>query len=458
MTYEESHQYLEAFINYESRSHFNYRSAFKLERVSKFLHGIGDPQKRLRVIHVAGTKGKGSTSCFIAHILREAGFRVGLYTSPHLTDLRERIRIFDSKCDSSDGSCFSGMILKNEFAHLLALLRPRIDHFTHSFQNFGSLTFFEILTAMAFLYFVEKKTDFVVLETGLGGRLDATNTASALISVITPVSFDHEHILGSTLTEIAYEKAGIIKPENVQSSHGHLVCVSAKHPKEAMDVIRRKARQSKTALFIREKDFKTKKLNVSLLAQDFCYRGLSGNSFFCKTGMLGDHQITNASLALAACEALSFFGFSIAEKAMVKGVGSAFWPARLEVIQTKPFIILDGAHNRDSAQRLAHFVQKTLKGYRRWLVFGASSDKDIRAFAEQLAPLADRLILTRADNPRAADPELLHRQYFKKNKPLVTKCVEEAMDILSRELRGDDAAIVTGSLFVVGEARALWRR
>jgi dihydrofolate synthase/folylpolyglutamate synthase len=458
MTYEEAITYLESFVNYERKTHYHYSTAFKFERIRKFLSCLGDPQDQLKIIHVAGTKGKGSASCFIAHILKEEGLRVGLYTSPHLKDLRERIRILDPNNTADEKIFFPGMILKNDFVALLESLAPKIESFHHTFSNLDKLTFFEVLTVVALMYFKDKGVDFVVLETGLGGRFDATNATNALVSVITPISYDHEQILGQTLPEIAYEKAGIIKSSNIRAADGVGVAVTANQTKEVMDVLRRRAASEGSVLFEMEKDFYFKRLSGDLMSQDFFYKGLNDGSFFFKTRMLGTHQLVNASLSLAACEALSLHGIRIRSDSMSRGLWNAFWPGRLEVIHTKPFIILDGAHNRDSASRLVNFLEKEFKKFSKWLVFGASEDKDLKGIVEQLEPMADKIILTRADNPRSADPEKTLKPYFKKSGLTVTNSVEQALEFLNREIKEEEVAIITGSLFVVGEARAIWRK
>lgn len=458
MTYDEAVAYLETFINYERKPSYTLKAAFKLERIKEFLVRLGSPERRLKVIHVAGTKGKGSTACFIAQILKEEGYRVGLYTSPHLKEFRERIRILDPHNTADEKTPFPGMILKNDFAHFLGSLRPAIDAFHRDCAPHGPLTFFEVLTALAFKYFQEKNTDFVVLETGMGGRLDATNAADSLLSVIAPIGYDHEQVLGGTLAEIAFEKACIVKETNQKTREGFSLCVCATQKKEAADIIRRRCKTVGALLFEMDKDFYFKKLSGDLSSQDFYYRGIDNGSFFFNIRMLGDHQFINASLALAAVQALSLHGLPIRSDAMARGLKNAFWPGRLEIISTQPFIILDGAHNKESLDRLVHFLEREFKKMRKWFIFGASSDKDIGMMAECLEPLAHEIILTRADNPRAADPLKHLKPYFKKKTPRLTASVQEAVGILNENIAMEDMAVVTGSLFVVGEARSLWQR
>ncbi len=457
MTYEEALSYLGNFVDYEKKVVVHYRTVFKIDRVKKFLDNIGRPQDSFKVVHVAGTKGKGSTSCFIAHILRENGLRVGLYTSPHLMDLRERIRIFDVHCPADTRQAFAGMILKNEFAAILSSIRPQIDFFRRSFQNYGALTFFEILTAVALTYFRDKGVEIAVLETGLGGRLDATNIMPAHVSVLTPISYDHEKTLGPTLAEIAFEKAGIIKAENVRTAEGLCVAVTAAQEKPVAQVLRRRAKAVPCLLLEMEKDFFCKRLFASLSGQEFYYSGLNRDSRFFSIKMLGAHQLINASLAAAACEALGLHGIRVAADAMSRGLSQTYWPGRLEVIRTQPFIILDGAHNRESASCLAAFLEREFRKMRKWFVLGTSQDKDIRGVVQELEPLADRIVLTRANNPRAADPVEIGRHYLRKKPYAVTATVEEALKLVNRESSPDDLVVVTGSLFVVGEAKALWQ-
>jgi len=266
MAYPEALKYLESFINYEKISAYPYKESLKLEPVKNFLAVIGNPQNALRCIHVAGTKGKGSTCAFLAYILREAGYKVGLYTSPHLSDFRERIRILRPKTkpacrtgrDQRPKTEFEGMISQNELADLVKRLKPFIDKYNKQ-SKYGPFTFFEVYTAIAFVYFEEQKVDFAVLETGLGGRLDATNSVNSLVSIITPISYEHTDKLGKTLTKIATEKAGIIKTRpnlpaarlpdgqgqaGTKDQRPKLIVISAPQENEAREAIRNRCNKT----------------------------------------------------------------------------------------------------------------------------------------------------------------------------------------------------------------------
>ena len=237
MTYPEVIKYLNSFIDYEKILQYSYKQSLKLERVKEFLAMLDNPQDDFKCIHIAGTKGKGSTCAFVAYILREAGFKVGIYTSPHLSDFRERIRVLTKQLlisDSKPKEDFEGMIPREEFIALVERLRPQIDKF-NSQSKYGALSFFEIYTALAFMYFKEKNIDFAILETGLGGRLDATNTVDPLITAITPISYEHTRQLGRALTEIASEKAGIIKSKMSKAKVNKLITVTAPQGEEVIE-------------------------------------------------------------------------------------------------------------------------------------------------------------------------------------------------------------------------------
>jgi dihydrofolate synthase/folylpolyglutamate synthase len=244
MTYPETLAYLDSFINYEKLAVYPYKEFFKLERIRNFLDIIGNPQGALKCVHIAGTKGKGSTCAFISYILKEAGYKTGLYTSPHLSDFRERVRILQPYRQGEEKAAekgFEGMIPQEDLIRLMEYLRPQIEEYNKDSQ-LGALSFFEAYTALAFIYFKEQEVDLVVLETGLGGRLDATNTVDSLVCAITPISYEHTQKLGNTLREIAYEKAGIIKSSSP--------VISAPQEEEAGIVIRNKCQEYGAKLYV----------------------------------------------------------------------------------------------------------------------------------------------------------------------------------------------------------------
>lgn len=401
---------------------------------------IGNPQNSLRVIHVAGTKGKGSTSAFLAYILREAGFCVGLYTSPHLNDFRERIRILQpSSCASKQkAGNFEGKISQQELSCLVQELKPIINKYNRNLKS-GELSFFEVYTAIAFLHFKRKQVDFVILETGMGGRLDATNTANSLVCGITPISLEHVQKLGNTLTKIAQEKSGIIK------SKGAIV-ISALQNKEPARVIRKRCKKFRALLFEIGKQIKyfRRGQGVTIKGLHKIYKNL-------RLRLLGAHQMANAALAVGLVEALSFYGFNIKAEAIRKGLYNTIWPGRCEVIQKNPLIVLDGAQNLASADVLKRAIKESFKYKKLILVLGISDDKDIPGICKTLDSFADEVILTRAATFRAANPVKLSG-YFKR-KVYLTQSVKEAKILAKKIAHNEDLILVTGSLFVVGEFR-----
>ena len=431
MTYPETIQYLESFINYETITDYPYKESLKLERIKNFLDVIGNPERALKCIHVAGTKGKGSTCAFIAYILKEAGFKTGLYTSPHLSDFRERIRILNLQPTTYNlQPDFEGMIPEDELRLEFERMQPAIEAY-NSASEYGPLSFFEVYTALALQYFKDKKADFVALETGLGGRLDATNAVNPLACAITPISLEHTQKLGNTIKEIAREKAGIIKSHKVTKSQSHrLIVISAPQEKEAKQVIRKRCRECGAEL---------QEINKS------------GYPRF-KIRLQGVHQQINANVAVAVIKALRNYGINITKGAIEKGLYNTVWPGRCEVISKNPFVVLDGAQNIASAKAIKEAIRQNFRYKRLILVFGISQDKDIRGVCSELRGLSDEVILTKADNPRAANPVEL-AAYFKDKPTYTNQGVKEAKEKAMAIASKDDLILVTGSLFVVGEFR-----
>jgi dihydrofolate synthase/folylpolyglutamate synthase len=449
MAYPETVKYLESFINYEKIPAYPYKESLKLERIEEFLESIGNPQDALKCIHVAGTKGKGSTCAFISYILRQAGYRVGLYTSPHLSDFRERIRILAQQSDTltNQAKCeFEGIISESELAQLLEILKPKIEDYNKN-SEYGQLSFFEVYTSLAFVYFKEKKVDFAVLETGLGGRLDATNVVNPYVCAITPLSYEHTQKLGNTLREIAAEKAGIIKAQSVKCKAQNLIVISAPQEKEAIEVIRNKCKKVDARLYEVERDITYQKTN-----NGFNIKGIFGEYPNLEIRLLGDHQLINAAVAIGAVEALRFYNINININAIRVGLYDTLWPGRCEIISRNPLLVLDGAQNVASTLALRQAIKANFKYKKLILVLGVSCDKDIKGICKELYDLLDTVILTRANNSRAAEPERL-AEYFKAKETYITNNVEEAVTYAQRIARKEDLILVCGSLFVVGEFR-----
>jgi dihydrofolate synthase / folylpolyglutamate synthase len=429
--YQEAILYLNSFINYERKRSFPYNQ-LRLKRVRDILSLLGNPHKDIKSIHIAGTKGKGSTAIFIANILKSAGFRTGLYTSPHLHDFRERITI-------------NGRLMnKKDLILLTEKMKKVVDKYIKKTGNLP--TYFEIYTILAFCYFKLKKIDFMVIETGLGGRLDATNVIKPLICVITPISHEHTGKLGRTLTKISHEKAGIIKRNSV--------VISAVQPKAVLGVIRETAAKKRSKLFIIGKDVSFEPLRTNGKYQLFRTKGIFRTYNPLKTSLLGRHQLMNATSGIATVEALRFFNTNIPPAAVKKGIKRAKWPGRLEVVSNKPLIVLDGAQNKASAQVLREAVQSVFNYQRLILILGICRDKDIRGICTTLEKISDIIILSKASHPRAAEVERL-KKHLPNKKPIYTrKNLKYALELAKSKAKKDDLILITGSLFVVAEARS----
>lgn len=429
MTYPEALQYLDSFINYEKLDDYDYKKSFKLDRMRKLACLLGEPQKGIESIHVAGSKGKGSTAEIISSILKAAGFKTGLYTSPHLVSFRERIRIGDE------------FISEEDVSRILDRVKAVIGKMGEE-----GLSFFEIYTALAYLYFKEKKVDFAVYETGLGGRLDATNIIEPLAAAITPISYEHTDKLGDTLREIAAEKAGIIKDDTI--------CVSAPQEEEALQVIKETCRKKKVRLIIVGKDILFEEVRADDKKEVFNILGLFGEYPMLELKLLGSHQIVNAASAIGVIEALRLRGIDIPFDAVRRGIENARWAGRLEIVSRRPCVVLDGAQNRASANALAKGVKKLLRYKNLILVLGVSKDKDIKGILEELLPISGSVILTKSKvADRALDPSIIKEYIISDKDVSLTSNVADALEKAALKATQDDLILVTGSLFVVGEAR-----
>jgi dihydrofolate synthase/folylpolyglutamate synthase len=408
---------------------------FGLSNSIQLMGLMGDPQRRFHSVHIAGTNGKGSTASFLASMLRAAGYRVGLYTSPHLVSFTERIRI-------------NGVpVTEERVVGLAERVRARYENVR--FAEGGPLTptFFEVTTAMAFTCFAEERVDIAVVEAGMGGRLDSTNVVDPLVSVITNIDLEHTEFLGTTVVMIASEKAGIIKP-------GVPVVTGAVQP-EVLAVIEQQARLAGSPVFRMPQDFGAEQATAGP-EQEFDYRGIFARLPRLRIVMLGRHQVDNACIALAAAECIGKAGMKIPEAALRAGLADAVWEGRLERVARSPDIYLDGAHNPASAQVLADALRDLKRSYRRMvLVVGILKDKDYRGILDRLVPLADRVVVTRPNYSRALDTASLAAEISTLNSDVAsTGSVAEAIDLARRETARDDLIIITGSLYTVGDARA----
>lgn len=387
---------------------------FGLENTFKLATFAGNPQEKLRFIHVAGTNGKGSTCAMLESIYRAAGLRVGLFTSPHLVSFAERIQVNRQ------------LISEADIVRLVTEIQPLLKQFPANTHP----TFFEVVTVMALKYFTEQKCDLVIWETGMGGRLDSTNIVMPLVSVITNVELDHQKWLGNTLTKIAAEKAGIIKPG--------VPVITAANESEALEVIAKTAREKNSPLTqICLAETKTPSLDKIELS------------------LLGEHQRLNAALAIATTRVLSS-QMSVSEDAIHSGLSQVQWPGRLQQIKTKSgqTILLDGAHNPSGAMALRNAIAKQFPGKKRTLIIGILQDKEWSSICEILAPLAEKLLVVPVSSERTTEPEELERAIRKANpgaKIVALNSLAQALEATAQ----DSFVVITGSLYLVGEALEL---
>ncbi len=429
-TYTDAIEYLYSFINWEVERHVRYApEAMTLERPRRVLEALGNPHLQYPVIHITGTKGKGSVGAMCASALQASGLRTGLYSSPHLQDYRERFRVGGT------------LISPQDFTALVNTVRPVVE-------AVEDITWFEVTTAMAFLYFAQQKVDAAVIEVGLGGRLDATNVVQPVVSVITSLSYDHMHLLGNSLADIAREKGGIIK-------HGVPV-VSAPQPPEALDVLRSIAEERDAPFTLVGHDWLYEPLPPAGAGEDFLVAPLGQPLQPYHVSLVGEHQSLNATVALAALDHARQAGVPVQPEGIRAGFEAVDWPGRLEVLSREPLIIADAAHNAASARRLRATLEARFWRQPMALVFGASADKDIAGMFAALLPVTDMLIVTEAAHPRAIAAEELEALAVQQGYAGPIERVHGVAAAMARAVkRVGPAGLVctTGSLFVVGEAR-----
>jgi dihydrofolate synthase/folylpolyglutamate synthase len=446
--YQETLDYLYSFIDYSLQRNFRMSpEQFDLGRMRALMARLGHPELSYPIIHVAGTKGKGSVCAMCASVLKAAGYRVGLYTSPHLVDYNERFQLDGVPIPHAD------------LVDLVAEIKPHV-------AAVPRLTTFEITTALAFWYFGRHKVDAAVIEVGLGGRLDATNVVTPQVAVITSLSYDHAEILGDTLAKIAGEKAGIIKPG--------VPVVLAPQKDEARLVVEKIAHERGAPLYQVGKDLLFAPDSHSLDGQSFLLWSSSEQELVddhIESGgqqeweplrltipILGYHQVENAATAYAALLHFRSSGLVISDRAIRTGFSQVYWPGRFEILQRNPLIVIDSAHNRDSALKLRLALDDYFPGMPVVLVFGASADKDLKGMFAELMPRVDKVIATASIHPRAADPETLVQMAHKYGKSAQVIMPLEAALSEAIQLAGDTSLIlVTGSIFVAAGAAQAWQ-
>jgi len=428
MTYNEAIEYLNSFVNYEEIPSYDYKASFKLGRMRSLSELLGDPHKDLKTIHITGTKGKGSTAAIISSILKAANIKTGLYTSPHLISFRERIKVDDIE------------ISEDEVAGLIKEVKSAVDKSKNK-----TFTFFELYTAVAFLYFKMKKVDVAVIEVGLGGRLDATNLVEPLMACITPISLEHTHLLGPTLRDIAKEKAAIIKKGSV--------CVSGPQADEVNEIIESECARKGVRLYRVGRDIFYEGIKTEAGKEVFNVIGIFGEYPYLEMKLLGEHQLVNAATAIGIIEGLRAHNIVVPASSIKDGLRSVEWPARLETVSRQPAVVLDGAQNKASAVALKNAMKRAFKYNKLILILGISKDKDIPEICRELDEVADEVILTKANIIRAEDPGLL-REHINKNSH-ITGTVDDAIKMAKSIAKKDDLILITGSFFVAGEAKQI---
>jgi len=421
--------YLYSFVDYSLKHASELAKAdFNLDRMRDLMAELGNPQEKYPIIHVAGTKGKGSVSALAASALQAAGYKTGLYTSPHLQDYAERIQINKQPMPH------------DKLAESVEEIKPAVARVPY-------LTTFEITTALGFLYFAHQDCDVAVIEVGLGGRLDATNIVTPRVSVITSLSLDHTLILGDTLAKIAGEKAGIIKPG--------IPVVSSPQKEEALDVLVKIAKERNCDFTLVGRDVEFEALSHSIEGQTLRISTSNLPPLELTIPLLGTHQVENAAVAYAA---LRTSGLNISDEALQRGFESAQWRSRFEIARREPPVIFESAHNQDSFSRMYQTLETYFPEKQVYLILGASEDKNLAGMFEVMKPKIKKLIATRADHPRAKEPESICQ--LAEQAGIATEAVEPVEAALQRalELSENDGSIVlsAGSMFVTGEVMTAW--
>ncbi|MER3414676.1 MAG: bifunctional folylpolyglutamate synthase/dihydrofolate synthase [Gemmataceae bacterium] len=439
-TYEEAIAYWYKHVNYEQRGMPADARVLRLDRMRALLAELGHPERRLRILHVAGSKGKGSTCAFLQSILQAAGYRTGLFTSPHLVRVEERCQVNGSP------------IAPAEVTACMADIESAVQRLVH--KGWPPPTFFEVSTALGLLHFHRRRVDWAVVEVGLGGRFDATNVCHPVVSVVTSISLDHTQQLGDTLEKIAFEKAGIIKP-SVPAVSG----VTQEGPRRVIETV---ARQRRAPILQLRQDFDYEYEPGRVTAESaYAPRArfrVGGQKWdWMPVGLLGEHQAANAAVALATVAVLRSRGVPIADRAIAQGLRHVYWPARIEVFQRHgQLLVLDCAHNQASMETLVHTLRESLSAGRRMLLLACSRDKDLRGIIQALSGHFQRAVFTNyRSSPRWAKPEALANiwQSFDRSPAAVIYDPVEAIEWALANRWQEETIVITGSVFLAGDLR-----
>ncbi|MBL4938196.1 bifunctional folylpolyglutamate synthase/dihydrofolate synthase [Clostridium sp. YIM B02515] len=428
MNYTEAMQYIQNTAKFGSN--------YGLERTEKILESLGNPHKKLKCIHIAGTNGKGSTTAMLSEILKEAGYKVGMYTSPFLEEFEERIQI-------------NGVnIPKDHLSDVVTAVSAAVDRVMQ--LGYEHPTEFEIITCAMFLYFYNQKVDYAVVEVGLGGRLDSTNVITPILSIITSVSYDHMKILGDTLAEIAYEKAGIIKEG--------IPLVLYPQVEESYKVIE-KICEERNSWLIEVKEHCARFVDVINDNQKFLQKieiNTDEKNYEVELSLLGKHQLLNCAVVLHAVEELKRLGASISETDIINGLRKVKWPGRLEVMRNNPLVILDGAHNIDGIKKLSESIDTCFNYNNIILILGILADKQVEAMINIIAPKAKKVIAVTPNSERAELAEELSKEVKKVNPNVeVIEDYKEAYNKALSYCNKEDMLLISGSLYMIGDMRKI---
>jgi len=429
-TFQQALDFIYSFIDYE-RQGPHVRQTWDLRRVDELMGMLGDPHLKSKTVHIAGSKGKGSTAAMTASVLTAAGYRTGLYTSPHLHLYNERIRVDDS------------YITNEEIVALVDRVRPAVEA-VNAADRYGRLTTFEVTTAIGFSHFADRKTDFQVIEVGLGGRLDATNIVRPEVCGITSLSMEHTDLLGNTLTAIATEKAGIIKPG--------CTVVMAPQVEEAARTVERIAAERQARLIRVGREITYRDPGFDGLRQSLTVKGRLGE-YQLAIPLLGKYQFDNASVAVGLLEVLMEKGYRIGPEKITEGMQKVRWEARLQVLNRRPLVVADGAHNDDSVRKLRDALRQYFTYDKAILILGLSGDKDLEGIVSELAPAFADVIATRSIHPRAMATAPIVAEFRKHGiAARETEDISLALPMALKMAGQKDLICVTGSLFVAAGA------